>query len=90
MRDDTKVNGDMPWQVRAIGIFGVPSVIAMFLVYTMASNIGPLTNSIDALTAEVRQTNTQARAEYMAMRRLLTANCLNGAQNQEEQRRCLD
>ena len=97
MRDDLTSGRDMPWQVRAIGIFGVPSAIALYLVYTLASDIRPLTAAVERVAVQMEATNVamvralaQTQSEYLALRRILTAQCINASQSNEDRRRCLE
>ncbi len=85
-------NGGMPWQVRAIGFFGVPSAIAIFLVWNMT---GTQANDIREARAQlanhaqvsaVANIETAKRLEHVE--RVLTAICVNAAKTISERAGC--
>lgn len=76
-RPSDVLNGS-PWWVRAMAYFGVPSIIALFLIHLLANIMLGAIQTHDQTT--VRQGE--------AMIRLLRELCAQGAGTQEERRRC--
>lgn len=97
MRDET--NG-MPWWVKAVTLFGVPSTIALFLVYVLVNVIA---GEVRKTSDDVGDTNALIKAHIEAsdriermhqeneqsMHRILRAICVNGAANQQERAGCI-
>jgi len=88
-------NGGPSWStmIRAVGLIGVPSVIAMWLVY-QGSLWSP---KIYAETVEVHQTQAQERqlidqqiAKEDQIYRLLQRICSNTARTPDDRQRCFD
>lgn len=89
----------IPWQVRAIGFIGVPSAIAIYLIWWITSTLAPQLNSISTLLSE-HQSTTVAVIEMIKTDRihsgvtndllvkLLRSNCINNSNNAIERDRC--
>lgn len=95
--DDAEPRAAAPWWIRAAERFGVPSVIACFLIWALVQlATGDLRRipAIEAqLTAQSKAMDTHdqdTKHTFEAIKRLLGGICLNGAKTPEQQRRCLD
>lgn len=92
---DTPSDG-LPWQIKAIGIIGVPSAIALFLVYSMVSGIVPamlsmqttMSNIVTAV-GNIASDHVQQKAQNEQILKVLRANCVNNAKDAIERERCL-
>lgn len=85
----------MPWQVKAIGIIGVPSAIAIYLVFSIVQGVVPAianvqttTNSLVIAMNEMTKDHTAVRIQNENMFRVLQATCVNAAKTNEERERC--
>jgi hypothetical protein len=84
------VNGDAlgdsvsTW-VKVISLLGVPSVIAMFLVWTLT---GTLREQQDRIELKIDQHETQRVKDAQQLTAFLYAICLNGAKGATETARC--
>lgn len=85
----------MPWQVKAVGIIGVPSAIAIYLVYSMVQGVVPAianvqttTNSLVLAMGELTKDHAAVRMQNESMIRILQATCVNAAKTNEERERC--
>lgn len=94
--DDGAPIDSMPWWVKAIGFVGVPSVIALGLVYALVTSIAPLMiNNNKMLTDHMLQMSTmvaeqqQIRGQNERIIKVLTSSCVNGAKTQDERNRCI-
>jgi hypothetical protein len=94
-RRQTDTDG-IPWQIRAIVLMGVPSAIACYLVWVLASNISPslsaqgqTLNQLVLSVSNMRDEHSQMRAVNEAMLRVLQASCVNNAKDSIERERCL-
>jgi hypothetical protein len=96
-----EIHTEMPWWIKAITFFGVPSTIALYLVYLLASTIASSvqTNAIALiehnstaviLSNEIRTTQIESKITNERMMRVLRTICINGAANQGERTRCLE
>ncbi len=84
------LNGNAPWWVKAIYLFGVPSAIALFLVYQNAIAFPEALKSHAATSAEgLRLHAATAEAGHEAAMRLTTVMCVNAADTDIERRYCL-
>jgi hypothetical protein len=92
---DLGIDG-MPWWVKAIGFVGVPSAIAMFLVWALVSNVIPVmlemqktVNTMAVQVATVSAEHAESKRQTEEMLKVLRGSCLNGAKSYEEKTRCL-
>lgn len=87
---------DMPWQVKAVGLIGVPSVIALYAVYILAGevrenqrktleNIGMHSMHTAQLVSEVDKTNAQQEK----LKSILQSICVNTSRTEQARRDCL-
>jgi hypothetical protein len=101
--DGNQANGNgttgMPWQVRAIGFFGVPSAIAIFLVYVLAADVRSDATSAAVAAAAMRTELAQHQKhtemlhqnieEYMRTQLLLMRRmCSHAARTSSERDTC--
>lgn len=97
---ETQNQDGMPWWVKAITFFGVPSAIAMYLVYILANNISGSIHSISntllehnsmtaALVRQIEEEHSTYRLDSSTVRRILLANCVNSATSEMERNRCV-
>jgi hypothetical protein len=97
IKNDT--SPEMPWWVRAITFFGVPSTICLYLVYLLASTIA--TATLDNSTALIKHTldtstlvnaiNTEHadhKLDNVIIQQILQAMCVNGSTNADERANC--
>lgn len=98
---DDGPNG-MPWWVKAIGVVGVPSALAIYLVYTLVSwgnvvvaqaNTGKelqamLTQHVAAM-AQMATDQASVKEQNVVIIRVLRSSCVNSAKSNEERDRCL-
>lgn len=91
---DSGMFAEMPWYVRAIAVFGVPSVIAMFLVYQMAgTHFTDVEATKSILTAHVEATNEiqkKNQEHQKELEKILRAICVNGALERDQRLGCLE
>ena len=89
----------MPWWVKAITFFGVPSAIALWLVYLLGTTIAnaTLTNSTaliehhQATSSLVNVINTEHqehKLDSVIIQQLLQAMCVNAAADSDERGNC--
>ncbi len=84
------MNGNAPWWVKAIYVVGVPSAIALFLVWKVAIGFPEALQAHAAAAAEgLRQHAATAEAGHEAAMRLTTVMCVNAADTDIERRYCL-
>lgn len=89
-------NGEqMPWQVKAIGLVGVPSAIAIYLVYTLASGIVPAMQEMSRMQTSLLLTMNQFAMDHSTTKvqnesvlRVLRTTCANNAQTMDARERC--
>jgi hypothetical protein len=91
-----RIDEGMPWQVKALGIVGVPAAIAIYLVWALVSQIAPAILSMNSLlSAHVAQMTTlmgeqtQIKNQNEAIIRILKTSCVNAAKDMVERERCL-
>lgn len=85
--------GDLPWWVRAIAIIGVPSAIAVFLVYVGAMEVPKIKAEQIATKVEVveNQRLLALQAEQnAAIYRMLVRVCSNTSHTEDERQRCFE
>lgn len=91
----------MPWWVRAIAYIGVPSAMAIYLVYFLANNVSAQqTNISTALATHVLESRVAAeqlkvleqehRTSNTHVERLLEILCLQGAKTTTDRRDCVN
>lgn len=84
----------LPQWARVIFLLGVPSAIALFLVYHLTTfgttGIAELHRMMDLHAQEANQHASESKRTDAGILRVLQGICLNAATNKEEQRRCLD
>jgi hypothetical protein len=78
--------GEVPTAVRALVYLGVPSVIALFLVYSMA---GALAVRLASIEEKVDAHEAQRARDTQQVGAFLYAICLNTAQDETARARCL-
>lgn len=81
-----------PWG-RAIAVVGIPGVIAIFLVWTVASDLPSIARNVETVRIEVlanREMLKQQNIRTEATFRLLQRICSNTAKDQYERQRCFD
>lgn len=91
--DGSGSNGSgMPWQVRAVGFFGVPSAIAIFLVWNMTGTQAQDIRAAREQLANHAQVSASANLETAKrlehVERVLTAICANAAKNLGDRASC--
>ena len=90
---------DMPWQVRAVTFFGVPSAIALYLVYILAGTVvSKLDRQADIISQQstrngdiiklIESENQVQRINMELVIRILRANCVNSSATNLERDRC--
>jgi hypothetical protein len=83
----------MPWWVRAITFFGVPSAIAIGLVFQLSTAITHNSQStLDVLQAhaiEAQQRDRDHHEHERALEKILRAICVQGADTFEARRDCV-
>ena len=92
--EDGNGNG-MPWQVKAVGLIGVPSVIAIYLVWALVADVRiNQQSSKENLALHAIQTNSvseQNKELLQVLKRLQTSVdrlCANTAKNYNERNEC--
>lgn len=100
MRLTEQTSNGMPWWVRAITFFGVPSALAMYLTWVLASAV---VSEVQDTNNALRDTNSLMKVHIestsrmelnhqdheRALERILRAICVNGATDANERRECL-
>lgn len=93
-RSDDYSVGTVPIWVKAITFFGVPSSIAMYLVYMMAgTHATDVKTTNELLNAHIKlSTAIEQRQEQQAetLRRVLIALCVNSAKDESQRSRCVE
>lgn len=95
---ETELNG-MPWQVKAIGLVGVPSVIALLLVWAVigafSAEAAANTKAVNEATQLIREHSTASKTDAEFARemmresiRLQRATCENTAKNDFDRANC--
>jgi len=90
-----------PWWVKFATFFGVPALIAVYLVYSLVSGQGAMLGNIErmlyaqqahvATVAQVtRDTATMTAAAATRMQQILTQICVNSADTVKERNACLN
>ena len=83
----------MPWWVKAAGVVGVPSLIAVFLVYALASGHQATTDDIAKdvkAHAEASELHTSdSKAALDRIERIFRVMCVNAAADSMQRERCL-
>ena len=72
------MNGDTPWQIKTAYIFGIPGLIAMWLVYLMATT----------LVADLRSHADESIEGIRALTGYARAICLIVSEGPEDRRLC--
>ena len=83
----------VPGWVRAVAIIGIPGVIALFLVYQVASQLPKIEERQAAIEKALddQRENTRAQSAKMdQMFRTLQRICSNTAKTDEDRQRCFD
>ena len=84
------LNGSVPWWVKPLYVYGVPSAIALFLVWNTAVGFPEALKAHAAAAAEgLRLHAATAEAGHEAAMRLTTVMCVNAADIDVERRYCL-
>jgi hypothetical protein len=86
----------MPWWVKAIGFVGVPSAIAMYLIYALVANVVPAMfdmqramNNLAVSVGNISTEHAESKRQTEEMLKVLRGSCLNQAKTYEEKSRCL-
>lgn len=83
----------LPTWVRSIALVGVPSAIALYLVYVLASfatvGLADLNRQMDAHADAMIRHDADAKGQLEALTRVLLRICINTAQSPEDRQRCL-
>lgn len=98
-RQAAPAEAPLPWQVKAIGLIGVPSVIALFLVYnlvdvrnsdarTNATAMNGLATAISAAAAQAVAHTLESREQGQRLERYLQLICVNTAKTDDQKRDC--
>lgn len=87
---------NLPAQAKAIVTIGVPSVIAMYLVYILAGNVAAGQRESLSAQKETQQLlrehiamNATTSDQSTAILRVLRTNCVNQAKDNDARERCL-
>jgi hypothetical protein len=85
--------GNVPVWVKAITLFGVPSSIAMYLVYIMAgTHSADVKTTNELLQSHIKlSTAIEQRQEQQSERlsQILLALCVNGAKDEQQRSKCV-
>lgn len=92
---------DGPWWVKFATLFGVPALIAVYLVWSLASDQGAVLRRIEqmlyaqqAQVTEVanvaKETSVVTAAASVRMQQILTQICVNSAETVQERNACLN
>lgn len=86
----------MPWQMKAVALIGVPSAIAVYLVWAMVSTV---VSSVDitqrmmsehvASTSILSSDQTALRRQNEEIIRVLRTSCVNAAKDNTGREQCL-
>lgn len=93
-RRGTDGGGDntMPWQVKAIGVVGVPSAIALYLVFSIVSaqqrDGGSLMNTINSHAGAAAVHATESKEQGLRLERYLQLICVNTAKSDLDRTNC--
>ena len=92
---DIGIDG-MPWWVKAIGFVGVPSAIAMYLIYALVANVVPamfeMQKTMNTLAVQIGTVSTEhqeSKRQNEEIIKVLRGTCLNQSKTYEEKSRCL-
>lgn len=77
-----------PWWMRAIYQVGVPSAIAIYLVYNLTSTM-PTKAEVLALNDQLKTHVSSTITDLSEIKRVLTVTCVNAAGSDEKRRQCL-
>jgi hypothetical protein len=103
-RREKQIGGDgMPWQIKAIIMLGVPSVIALFLVYIFAFKLvtqvealphieGKVDASIEAikeLTKAIKESTVEDHKHGERLERLIQIGCVRESRTERDRLDCL-
>jgi hypothetical protein len=89
---DPWLSGVPPW-VKAVAVVGIPGVIALFLVYQVASQLPKLEERQVAIEKSLDQQSQAVKQESVKMDqmfRTLQRICSNTAKTDEDRQRCFD
>ena len=90
-------NGDngMPWQVKAIGLIGVPSALAIYFSYSIVGDIRINQQNVkenlalhSTQTQSVMEQNRQLLISLDNLKRTMDKICANTARNYTERNEC--
>lgn len=94
-QSDTSTDG-LPWQLKAVGVIGVPSAIAIYLVYSLINGIIPaLVNGNALLSSHMSQMGlfvadqTTIKMQNEDILKVLRISCTNQAKTDSDRDRCL-
>lgn len=87
--DDLIESSPLPWWVKAIGVVGVPSAIAIYLVWTIASGLVPAMAEMQKTLNAVAADHIVSKSQNDNILRVLRASCVNQAQTNDARERCL-
>lgn len=83
----------LPQWARVIALVGVPSAIALFLVYSLAdfatTGVAELHRQMDAHAQVMVQHDVESKRGAEAMTRVLFRICLNTSKTDDERSRCV-
>jgi hypothetical protein len=90
-----KGDNGMPWQIKAIGLVGVPSVIAIYLTYALVADFRvsqlSINNNLNAHSFQAQQLIEQNRKIEGLMDAIKNLNqriCVNTSRVQTERNEC--
>lgn len=85
--------GGLPQWVRAIALVGVPSAIALYLVYNLTgfatTGLASLQRQMDAHAQVLIQHDANTLRNADALLRVMLRVCLNTAKNTDDRQRCV-
>lgn len=83
----------LPTWARVLGLLGVPSAIAVYLVYSLANfatvGVSDLNRKMDAHAAVMVNHDVAAMRSSEAMTRILLRICVNTAKTDPDRQRCV-
>lgn len=86
----------MPWQIKAVGLIGVPSAIACYLIWALVSGVVPamlsMQQTMGTLVGTISSITTEHAAQKVQNERIiqiLQATCVNAAQTTIDRERCI-
>lgn len=93
-KSETGWNGSAPWWMKAIYQVGVPSAIAIYLVYNLVSNMPlkaevPSKADMATISESLRIHVTSTSTDLQEVKRILLATCLNQATKDVQRLQCL-